>query len=81
MEGAAYCGSTMCIDQYFNFFELAVAVVTGVFGLGSGEALATVVGVLLEVSVMLSLVAFADKHAENSFKHRNKEIIGFSRNL
>lgn len=62
-----------------NFFELAVAM--GVFGLGSGAALTTVVGVLVEVPVMPSLVAFANKHAENSFKHRNKEIIGFSRNL
>jgi len=43
-----------------NFFELAVAVAIGLFGLGSGAALATVVGVLVEVPVMLSLVAFAN---------------------
>ncbi len=42
-----------------NFFELAVAVAISLFGLGSGAALATVVGVLIEVPVMLSLVAFA----------------------
>jgi arsenite transporter len=42
-----------------NFFELAVAVAISLFGLGSGAALATVVGVLVEVPVMLSLVAFA----------------------
>ena len=42
-----------------NFFELAVAVAIGLFGLTSGAALATVVGVLVEVPVMLSLVAFA----------------------
>jgi ACR3 family arsenite transporter len=43
-----------------NFFELAVAVAIGLFGLNSGAALATVVGVLVEVPVMLSLVAFAN---------------------
>ncbi|TNE49549.1 MAG: ACR3 family arsenite efflux transporter [Deltaproteobacteria bacterium] len=43
-----------------NFFELAVAVAISLFGLGSGAALATVVGVLIEVPVMLSLVAFAN---------------------
>ncbi len=42
-----------------NFFELAVAVAISLFGLHSGAALATVVGVLVEVPVMLSLVAFA----------------------
>ncbi len=44
-----------------NFFELAVAVAVGMFGLGSGAALATVVGVLVEVPVMLSLVALANR--------------------
>ena len=44
-----------------NFFELAVAVAIGLFGLNSGAALATVVGVLVEVPVMLSLVAFANR--------------------
>ena len=44
-----------------NFFELAVAVAIGLFGLSSGAALVTVVGVLVEVPVMLSLVAFANR--------------------
>jgi ACR3 family arsenite transporter len=44
-----------------NFFELAVAVAISLFGLGSGAALATVVGVLEEVPIMLSLVAFANR--------------------
>jgi arsenite transporter len=44
-----------------NFFEMAVAVAIGLFGLNSGAALVTVVGVLVEVPVMLSLVAFANR--------------------
>ena len=44
-----------------NFFELAVAVAISLFGLQSGAALATVVGVLVEVPVMLALVAFANR--------------------
>ena len=44
-----------------NFFELAVAVAISLFGLNSGAALATVVGVLVEVPVMLSLVAIANR--------------------
>jgi arsenite transporter len=44
-----------------NFFELAVAVAIGLFGLNSGAALVTVVGVLVEVPVMLSLVALANR--------------------
>ena len=45
-----------------NFFELAVAVAISLFGLNSGAALATVVGVLVEVPVMLSLVRIANKN-------------------
>jgi len=48
-----------------NFFELAVAVAIGLFGLHSGAALVTVVGVLVEVPVMLSLVAFANRTARH----------------
>ena len=47
-----------------NFFELAVAVAISLFGLESGAALATVVGVLVEVPVMLALVKIA-----NSTRH------------
>lgn len=43
-----------------NFFELAVAVAISLFGMTSGAALATVVGVLVEVPVMLALVKFAN---------------------
>ncbi len=44
-----------------NFFELSVAVAISLFGLHSGAALATVVGVLVEVPVMLSLVAIINR--------------------
>lgn len=50
-----------CMISTSNFFELAVAVAISLFGLHSGAALATVVGVLVEVPVMLSLVWFANK--------------------
>ena len=50
-----------CMIGTSNFFELAVAVAISLFGLNSGAALATVVGVLVEVPVMLSLVALANR--------------------
>ncbi|CAM3973695.1 MULTISPECIES: ACR3 family arsenite efflux transporter [Pseudoalteromonas] len=50
-----------CLIGTSNFFELAVAVAISLFGLHSGAALATVVGVLVEVPVMLSLVAIINR--------------------
>ncbi|MFN4120210.1 ACR3 family arsenite efflux transporter [Acidovorax sp.] len=58
-----------CLIGTSNFFELAVAVAISLFGLHSGAALATVVGVLVEVPVMLSLVAIVNAwkpRAENA---------------
>lgn len=51
-----------------NFFELAVAAAIALFGLNSGAALATVVGVLIEVPIMLSLVGMANYWRQRSLK-------------
>jgi ACR3 family arsenite transporter len=51
-----------------NFFELAVAAAISLFGLSSGAALVTVVGVLVEVPVMLLLVRFVNA-TSNTFAH------------
>ncbi len=56
----AICSPTAMIGAS-NFFELAVAVAIALFGLQSPAAMVTVVGVLVEVPVMLSLVALANK--------------------
>ena len=60
--GEAHCvaGPSALIGAS-NFFELAVAAAIGLFGLKSGAALATVVGVLIEVPVMLSVVAIVNR--------------------
>jgi len=59
-----------CLIGTSNFFELAVAVAISLFGLHSGAALATVVGVLVEVPVMLSLV-FIINRTQNWFGEAN----------
>jgi arsenite transporter len=60
--GVAWCvAAPAALIGASNFFELAVAAATGLFGLQSGAALATVVGVLVEVPVMLSVVAIVKR--------------------
>lgn len=65
-----------CLIGTSNFFELAVAVAISLFGLNSGAALATVVGVLVEVPVMLSLVALVNawRPAEKLINKSNNDI-------
>ncbi len=62
LSGEAHCvaGPSALIGAS-NFFELAVAAAIGLFGFHSGAALATVVGVLIEVPVMLSVVAIVNR--------------------
>ena len=60
--GVAWCvAAPSALIGASNFFELAVAAAISLFGLQSGAALATVVGVLVEVPVMLSVVAIAKR--------------------
>jgi ACR3 family arsenite transporter len=59
--GVAHCvAAPSALIGASNFFELAVAAAISLFGLESGAALATVVGVLVEVPVMLSVVWFVN---------------------
>jgi ACR3 family arsenite transporter len=60
--GEAHCvAAPSALIGASNFFELAVAAAISLFGLNSGAALATVVGVLIEVPVMLSVVALVNR--------------------
>jgi len=60
--GEAHCvAAPSALIGASNFFELAVAAAISIFGLQSGAALATVVGVLIEVPVMLSVVSIVNK--------------------
>lgn len=60
--GVAHCvAAPSALIGASNFFELAVATAIALFGLNSGAALATVVGVLVEVPVMLSVVAIVNR--------------------
>jgi len=60
--GVAHCvAGPAALIGASNFFELAVATAVGVFGVHSGATLATVVGVLIEVPVMLSVVHIVNR--------------------
>ena len=60
--GVAWCvAAPSALIGASNFFELAVAAAISLFGINSGAALATVVGVLVEVPVMLSVVAIVKR--------------------
>lgn len=60
--GVAHCvAGPSCLIGASNFFELAVATAISLFGLQSGAALATVVGVLIEVPVMLLVVGIVNR--------------------
>ncbi len=63
------CWNPAALIGASNFFELAVATAISLFGLRSGAALATVVGVLVEVPVMLSVVHIV-RRTENWFEPR-----------
>jgi ACR3 family arsenite transporter len=62
LSGEAHCvAAPSSLIGASNFFELAVAAAISLFGFKSGAALATVVGVLIEVPVMLTIVAIANR--------------------
>jgi ACR3 family arsenite transporter len=68
--GVAHCvAAPSALIGASNFFELAVATAISLFGFQSGAALATVVGVLIEVPVMLMVVAVANK-SRDWYQHK-----------
>ena len=74
--GSAHCvAAPWALIGASNFFELAVAVAISLFGIESGAALATVVGVLVEVPVMLSVVRIV-----NASKGWNEQSPAVQRN-
>ena len=67
--GEAHCvAAPSALIGASNFFELAVAAAISLFGFDSGAALATVVGVLIEVPVMLSVVKIVNCVARTGMK-------------
>jgi ACR3 family arsenite transporter len=82
--GEAHCvAAPSALIGASNFFELAVAVAIGVFGFDSGAALATVVGVLIEVPVMLSVVKIVNAtkvwYEHGGAVRRNSRVLNESR--
>jgi arsenite transporter len=72
--GVAWCvAAPAALIGASNFFELAVAAAISLFGLQSGAALATVVGVLVEVPVMLSVVAIV-KRTRGWYERRDSVV-------
>ena len=72
-RGTALRGRAPALIGASNFFELAVAAAISLFGFNSGAALATVVGVLIEVPVMLSVVWIVNQSQgwyERGHRHR-----------
>ena len=82
--GSAHCvAAPSALIGASNFFELAVAVAISLFGIESGAALATVVGVLVEVPVMLSVVKIVNAsrgwYESSTAVQRNGRALGESR--
>ncbi len=78
--GEAHCvAAPSALSGASNFFELAVAAAISLFGFSSGAALATVVGVLIEVPVMLSVVRFVnatrDWYESGKAVCRNRNVV------
>lgn len=82
--GEAHCvAAPSALIGASNFFELAVAAAISLFGFKSGAALATVVGVLIEVPVMLSVVKIVNAtkgwYEDGRVVHRNRRVPGHSK--